>query len=95
MSGANVYVVFEAFETNRRRQVYLTRSTDRGQSWSTPVQLSTPTGTSFVAANGDLAEQYFFARFTPTGFERSKPKDTHKNAYLFIHFPDCTSMSHG
>ena len=54
-SGNNVYVVYEAFQTNRRRQVYFSRSTDNGASWSTPVQLSTPMGTTFVAATPRVA----------------------------------------
>jgi len=40
VSGNNVYVVFEAFETTRRRQVYFSRSTNNGNTWSEPVQMS-------------------------------------------------------
>ncbi len=55
VSGSNVYVAFEAFETNRRRQIYFSRSTNGGATWSAPVQLSTPAGTSFVAATPQVA----------------------------------------
>ncbi|MEM9071131.1 MAG: MopE-related protein [Myxococcota bacterium] len=55
VSGNNVYVVFEAFETTRRRQVYVSRSTDGGETWSTPFQLSTPTAMAFVAATPSVA----------------------------------------
>ena len=44
----NVYVVFEAFETTRRRQVYFARSTDNGATWSTVSQLSPDTATHAV-----------------------------------------------
>lgn len=55
VSGDDVYVVFEAFETERRRQVYFSRSADRGQTWTTPFQLSTPVTTTFVAATPRIA----------------------------------------
>ncbi|MEZ4252397.1 MAG: sialidase family protein [Polyangiales bacterium] len=56
VSGNNVYVVFEAFETTRRRQVYFARSTDNGATWSTVSQLSPDTATAdYVAATPRIA----------------------------------------
>ena len=53
--GTNVYAAYEAFTGSRSRHVFFSRSTDRGVTWSTPVQLSTPTSTTFVAAEPRIA----------------------------------------
>ncbi|MGF1466758.1 MAG: MopE-related protein [Sandaracinaceae bacterium] len=53
--GANFYLVFEAFVSARSRHIFFSRSTNGGSTWSTPIQLSTPAGTSFVAANPRVA----------------------------------------
>ena len=54
-AGTNVYVVFESFATLRQRQVWFARSTNGGSTWAAPVQLSTGTGTNFVAASPRIA----------------------------------------
>ncbi|MEM9195315.1 MAG: sialidase family protein, partial [Myxococcota bacterium] len=48
--GSDVYVAYEAFVTERRREIFAVRSADGGASWGTPVQVSHGVGTSFVAA---------------------------------------------
>jgi hypothetical protein len=56
VSGNNVYVVFEAFETTRRRQVYFSRSTNNGNTWTEPVQLSPDSASAdYVAATPRVA----------------------------------------
>jgi hypothetical protein len=53
--GSNVYVAFEAFTGSRRRHVFFSRSTNGGATFSAPVQLPTPTGSTFVAAEPQIA----------------------------------------
>ncbi|MGE0787635.1 MAG: MopE-related protein [Sandaracinaceae bacterium] len=54
-SGTNVYAVWAAFLTSRTRHVFFARSTTAGASFGAPVQLSTPAGATFVAANPQVA----------------------------------------
>ncbi|MCA9606759.1 MAG: exo-alpha-sialidase, partial [Myxococcales bacterium] len=54
-SGANVYAVWETFVTDRTRHIFFARSTNGGNTWSTEQQLSTPSGSTFVAANPQIA----------------------------------------
>ena len=54
-SGTNVYATWETFTGTRQREVFVARSTDSGATWSTPLQLSTPAGASFVAAQPHIA----------------------------------------
>ncbi|MDQ3036604.1 MAG: glycoside hydrolase, partial [Myxococcota bacterium] len=53
--GTNVYAVYESFAGTRSRHIFFSRSTDSGATWSTPLQLSTPTGATFVAADPRIA----------------------------------------
>jgi hypothetical protein len=54
-SGTNVYATYNTFTGTRQRHVFVVRSTDSGATWGLPIQLSTPTGTSFVAAEPRIA----------------------------------------
>ncbi|GAB5541708.1 MAG: hypothetical protein SangKO_014680 [Sandaracinaceae bacterium] len=54
-SGSNVYVVYESFVSDRSRQVFFSRSTNGGSSWSAPVQASSGTGSTYVAATPKVA----------------------------------------
>ncbi len=54
-SGTNVYATYNTFTGTRQRHVFVARSTDSGATWSTPLQLSTPAGATFVAAEPRVA----------------------------------------
>ncbi|NIS28850.1 MAG: exo-alpha-sialidase, partial [Actinobacteria bacterium] len=55
VSGSNVYVVYEAFTSERSRHVFFLRSTNGGASFGAPLQLDHGSGTSFVASAPQIA----------------------------------------
>ena len=55
VTGSIVWAVWEAFVTERSRQIFAARSADGGATWGTPVQVSHGTGATFVAATPRIA----------------------------------------
>ncbi len=54
-SGSTLFAAFEAFTSARNRHIFLSRSTDAGASWTTPVQVSSSAAPNFIAAQARIA----------------------------------------
>jgi hypothetical protein len=80
----HLYVVWEDSRLNGGTydEVLITDSTDRGQTWSTPTRVSTPTGrpaftpTVAVTQDGTVGVTYYDYRFLPAGDTTTLPTDT-------------------
>jgi len=55
VSGNNVYVVYEAFTSERSRHIFFLRSTNGGSSFTGPLQLDHGTGANLVASAPKIA----------------------------------------